>query len=129
MKRIRRLIVARPISQPNTDQLPLLPPIVAAPESSDLTIQERFERFHATNPQVYGELRRLALDLVTRGHRRIGVKMLWESLRYRLMAQAVNPASADTYRLNNIYTSRYARMLGAEPQLSGLIEMRTLKAE
>ena len=89
-----------------------------------MTISERFERFHAANPHVYTSLRALALAQAEQGARRISPKFLFEQLR------ASGPDTAtgdDLYRLNNIYTSRYARMLAAEPGLQGRIPIRSLK--
>jgi hypothetical protein len=128
-KRKQRMIVEWPMRRPDPEQMSLLQPLIEAAAGGDLTIQERFERFHAANPQVYRALREMALGLKARGHERIGVKMLWEALRYRYMAEGVSPVGGDVYRLNNIYTSRYARLLAAEPGLRGLFEMRELKAE
>jgi hypothetical protein len=42
----------------------------------------RFRAFHAAHPEVFAELRRLALEAKAAGHRRIGVKALYERLRW-----------------------------------------------
>lgn len=104
------------------DELPGLREPLYAP---DWTIQERFEAFHQANPHVYQRLRELALDLTAHGHRRIGIGMLFEVLRW----QAMIVTEGDDYRLNNNHRSRYARMLAAqEPALADVFETRELKA-
>lgn len=89
------------------------------------TIQERFEAFHAANPHVYSSLRRLALAARSRGVRRYGIKGLFEQLRWQYAIQT----AGDDFRLNNIYSSRYARLLmDNEPGLAGFFETRRLQA-
>lgn len=121
MKRYRRMIITYQLHQPDQDPLPDLPPKVA-----DLTISERFERFHAENPTVYARLRDMALIEAAQGAQRISTKLLFERLRAQGPATA---NGADPYRFDNSYTSRYARMLAAEAGLNGRIPTRPLQAE
>lgn len=89
------------------------------------TIQQAFMRFHEANPWVAAELRRMALDLVAQGHQRVGIGMLFEVLRWRFMRGTDDPGS--TFKLNNNYRSRYARMLElTTPELAGRFETRAL---
>ena len=88
------------------------------------TLEEQFAAFHSANPHVYQALRRHALAMVRRGHRRIGIKMLFEVLRWQYAMSTVDPASEFT--LNNNYTSFYARLLmDNEPDLVGVFETRS----
>ncbi len=96
-------------------------PIVAVSDNY-LSIQEKFEAFHRNNPWVYQALRELTADLVQRGVRKIGMKMLFEVLRW----QVARTTTDTDFKLNNIYTSRYARLLDAE--FPGVFELRELKA-
>lgn len=45
------------------------------------------------------------------------------------MTHWLSTSSGDPWTLNNDYTSRYARMLAAEPELQGLIELRAIKSQ
>ena len=130
MKRTRNIIVSYELHNPDLQLQPSLfaplAPIVDQPSGS-LTIEERFQNFDSANPHIYQIIERMAVDLAARGHRRIGIKMLWETLRYRY---AVQTSGDDSYHLNNIYTSRYARKLTqAHPELAHRIELRELKAQ
>lgn len=99
-----------------------LPPIEHPDYEAHQSIDERFAAFHEMNPHVYDELRRLALDLVHRGHRRIGMKMLFEVVRWSQMS-----TTGDEDRLNNNFHSRYARLLAAEEaELADAFEFRAL---
>lgn len=126
-RRSRRIIVEYrlPTAIP-ADQMPLQfdPP---QPAPGDLTIAERFERFHAQNPHVYQALRSLALAEVAQGARVVRTKWLFEQLRSQGCATTTAPG--DEYRLNNIYTRCYARLLDQEPGLTGRIPMRAIKSE
>ncbi len=117
-----------PVQSPPAIQPPLdldLAPIRPIEAPDDAPIEERFHQFHAANPQVYRALRSLALPLAHAGRKRIGVKMLWETLRY---SYSIVTDGSD-YKLDNSYTSRYARLLmDQEPELRGLIETRVLRA-
>lgn len=89
-------------------------------------IQARFEEFHRKNPHVYEILEELAAEWLA-GHQAVGVKMLWEVLRWRLGVRTdVDEAE---YRLCNDYTSRYARLLIAKhPEWADRIHTRQLRA-
>ena len=86
------------------------------------TLTERFEAYHAEHPEVYELLRRLALEAVGRGHDRLGIKALWERARWEFY---VGDQSGSDFRLNNDYTSLYARrLMDCEPALGGIFELR-----
>lgn len=90
------------------------------------TIQEAFEEFHAANPLVYDWLVRQARLAKDRGYERIGIELLFAVLRWQRMMQTADP-SQDTFKINDHYTSRYARLImEQEPDLDGLFELRRL---
>lgn len=92
-------------------------------EDKSLSIEERAKVFHEANPQVLEAMRRIARQRVKNGATRIGVKSLWEELRETLRVQKVGE-----YKLNNTFTSIYARMLlDIEPELRTFIELRKRK--
>lgn len=77
---------------------------------------DRFERFHDENPDVYDELRTLALDLKKKGRTRYSIKCLFEVVRWH---------RGGCRRLNNDLHAEYARVLMArEPSLAGFFETR-----
>lgn len=89
-------------------------------------LAERFQAFHASNPDVYRRLTVMARDLLARGRSGVGIGMLWETLRYE---QAMT-TSGQPYKLNNSYRSRYSRMImEQEPDLRGFFTTRELDAE
>lgn len=89
-------------------------------------IDARFQEFHKNNPVVYGTLVGLVRKAVDSGKNRIGIKMLWEVLRWELWIKT-NGTELD-FKLNNNYTSRYARLIMKnEPELKGIFELRGLR--
>ena len=89
-----------------------------------MTPLERFEAFHQANPSIYTELEGMARELWTRGRRRIGIRMLWETLRWNYNLRVVSDDSIA--RLNNNYTPFYARLLlEVHPDWAGLFQLRS----
>jgi len=100
------------------------PTLFPLTDDPNLSLAERFSAFHEANPHVYSGLRDLALQLKRRGRERYGLKGLFEILRWR---HALETTDAD-FKLNNSYTSLYARLLMAnEPELDGFFEVRERK--
>ncbi len=93
----------------------------------DSSIQTRFEAFNARHPDVYSQLVHLAYQAHVAGRTRIGMKMLFEVLRWEWTLVGL-PDSNELWKLNNNYSSRYARLIMANhPLLDGLFELRELK--
>ncbi len=106
-------------------QQSLWPELVVAEHPPTASLDERFEWFHLLNPHVAGRLRDLALELVRHGRERIGMKMLFEVLRWQQSIET----TGDLWLLNNSFTSRYARLLAEqEPELADAFETRTLRS-
>ena len=99
-------------------------PTAPANHARGATLEEQFAAFHSANPHVYQALRRHALAMVRRGQHKIGIKMLFEVLRWQHAMTTTDAASA--FKLNNNYAPFYARLLmDNEPELSGAFETRT----
>jgi hypothetical protein len=90
------------------------------------TIQERFETFHAAHPEVYLFFKRFASEMRAAGRQRYGAKSIMERIRWHI---ALTTKDAQGFKLNNVFTSRYVRLLLAEePAFLGFFETRKLKA-
>jgi hypothetical protein len=72
-------------------------------------IVEAFEEFHEKNPHIYANLKLLANQAYNAGRRRIGMKFLFERLRWEYMMGVEDPVNI--FRLNNSFTALYARKL------------------
>jgi hypothetical protein len=67
-----------------------------------------FWDFHTAHPEVYEELRDMALRLHRQGRKHYGIKALYEVVRFQ---RALSARSAADWKLNNNFTSLYARLL------------------
>lgn len=92
----------------------------------DSTIQERFERFHAQHPEVYGALVAFCFDLVRRGRHHYGIKSVWERMRWHFQ---VDKDMGEDFKLCNDYHSRYVRLIIKDhPELEPMFELRKLRS-
>lgn len=85
--------------------------------------EARFWVFHRDHPEVFAELVRRAREMRDRGLR-FGIRALWEAMRWDF---AVRPDGREPFKLNDHYTSRYARMVMEEPGLEGVFETREIR--
>lgn len=107
-----------------TDTLFDLAPLVAPDHEPEATIEERWRDWSAANPWVLDALERLAADWLAAGHRKVGVKALWEVIRWQY-----GQTTGDTFKANNDFTSRAARdLIARRPEWADAIETRTLRA-
>lgn len=107
------------------DQLSLdLAPLIEPTYSPEHTIQQRWDAWSAANPWVIAELERLVSRWLAAGHERVGIKQMWEVIRYEYGA-----TTGDTFRANNSFTSRAARdLIALHPEWAEFIETRELRA-
>ncbi len=85
----------------------------------------RFDEFHKRNPHVYKELVRLARELHNVGHKKIGIQMLIEVIRWKSMIQTRD----DDFKINNNFGSRYARKIMSEnTDLNEIFDTRGLRS-
>ena len=85
-----------------------------SPYRSQQTIQEKFEEFHKANPRVYGLLVMFTLATYRAGYRHYGIKSLIERVRWHIN---IETHDLDGVKLNNNYSSRYARMLNNDARI------------
>lgn len=107
--------------------LPMAPLVQPEGDQSALSIQERFDLFHAANPWVLDALEQLTADYLASGQQRLGIRMLWEVLRWRYNRATKDPTSA--FKVNDHMHSRYVRLLiDRHPDWACAFETRSLRA-
>ena len=88
-------------------------------------IERKFGQFHKDNPEVYEQLKRLALQMRCTGRAHYGIKGLFKVLRWHHSLKTTD----DDYKLNNNYHALYARLLmKQEPSLKGFFQSRERRA-
>lgn len=116
----------RPRTPSLWDDLPPEPALVLP--DPGLSLEERFAQFRDRNPWVEQTLVRLARDLKARGAERVGMKMLFEVLRWQWARTTIDPHSE--WSLNNSYTALFSRhLMESYPDLDGLFETRARRTE
>lgn len=74
---------------------------------------------------VYQKLVELARKGVSRGRTKLGIKMLYEVVRWEIFLETNDP----DFKLNNNYHSRYARLImSSEADLVGVFDVRELRS-
>lgn len=102
-----------------------VPEFVSGPTGG--SIQERFETFHRLNPWVFDALEKLASQYAAKGRKRIGIRMIWEVVRWNYNLQTSDPNSE--FKISDHYHSRYVRLLiEKHPEWADLFELRKLRA-
>lgn len=92
------------------------------------SIEDRFEAFHQEHPEVYTQLVALSREWVRHGHAKLGIKTLFEKLRWEWHVSGLKDNRG--FKLNNDFTALYARKIMREnPDLDGLFETRALASE
>ena len=90
------------------------------------TLDEKFRKYHEENPEIYSSLVELARHAKCKGHRKLGMKMLFEVVRWQRILQAEDP---EGFKINNNFHSRYARLImEVEPDLQGIFDLRKLRS-
>lgn len=88
--------------------------------------EQRFLEFHTANPGVYKALVTLARRFKGRGHEKCSIKMLYEVCRWEFL---MGTDTKDGFKLNNIFTSRYSRLImESEPDLRDFFNTRELNS-
>jgi hypothetical protein len=112
------------MDQPDFFDALSLPP--ASAPAREPTIAERCAAFDRAHPEVYAEIKRLALDALARQKKRIGIALLVEVARWNLESAA---RDGQGYKLNNSYRAIWVRRLVDEvPELAPLFSLRERKA-
>ncbi len=91
-----------------------------------LTTKEKFEQFHAANPQVAAALVEMTRAAKEAGRDRIAIGMLVEVLRWE---HYLTTRDANTpFKICNNYKPHYARLIMEEhPEFEGMFELKEMK--
>lgn len=86
-------------------------------------MNEKFEKYHAENPQIYREFERKTLFAISRGFRHYGAKAIFEIVRFETGIFAHKG-----FKVDNTFTPDYARLFEQNhPEHAGFFEKRERK--
>lgn len=90
--------------------------------------REKWERFHADNPEIYGAIQHRAFLMHARGHTKYGMNAIWEWLRWETRLpywREKNESKRGDYKLDNNYQPLYTRKLIQDwPDMADVFEVR-----
>ncbi len=98
-----------------------------AEKEAESPLERKFREFHRDNPQVYNRLREEGLALLSRGHKRFGIALLYERLRWMTLVSTWS----DEYdlKLPNNFRAYYARKLMEEnPEFEDVFHTAELRS-
>lgn len=102
-----------------------LSPLTEPLYEPEMSLADRFAAFHAANPRVAEAIEAMCAQWLAR-HPKVGIKAVFERLRWESGLTTVGYC----WRLNNVFTAYYARlMLDLHPEWVGRIETRALASE
>tara|TARA_A100001015_G_scaffold113143_1_gene125699 strand:+ start:1523 stop:1873 length:351 start_codon:yes stop_codon:yes gene_type:complete len=88
-------------------------------------LEDKFIKFHAQNPHVWREFKRLAFDALEKGHRNYSAKLIIEMIRWE---SKIETEKVDSFKISNEITSFYPRMFhNSFPQLKGFFKTREVE--
>lgn len=88
--------------------------------------KERFELFHAENPQIYRMFEHFTKQVINTGRNKFGAQVIAERLRWYSQVETVG----DDYKINNDYVAFYARLFEENnPQHKGFFRKRRSVAD
>jgi hypothetical protein len=80
-----------------------------------------FRKFHQENPDVFWLFQKFAEQALKAGCSEFGAKAIWERMRWHSLVET----RGDNYKLNNSYTTYYARLLElTDERFLGFFEFR-----
>lgn len=93
-----------------------------------LTLQERFDAFDKKHPDIYATFKNYALR-IRQNRQHYSARLILTGISFNSALDGRD--SAEKYKINNDFTSRYSRKLLDEmpEKFAGFFEKRQLKAE
>ena len=100
-------------------------------EQTKRSIQEAFERYDQKNPKIYELFKKFALQIVekrrNRPNKKTSAKLIINRIRWEIYVETI---TEDGYRINDAWSSRYARKFVNEfPQYEEVFNFRMLRSE
>lgn len=89
------------------------------------SVLERFKAYHAKNPNVYQEFKKLAFQMKETGKRKYSAEVIINVLRWHVDLKT----SGDVFEINNDFKPLYARLLVHHyPEFDKFFEFRKVKS-
>lgn len=104
-------------------------------QNTGKSIQQAFDEFHRNNPLVYHHFCKLIQKALNHGKKKVSSKMIINVIRWEIFIQTEEQTlfndngELKKFRINDCYTSRYARMyIDQHPDRKDIFELRELRS-
>lgn len=88
-------------------------------------LDQKFWEYHQENPHVYELFKNFTRAARAAGYNNYSAKAIFERVRWHMSIETKDETG---FKLNNNYTSRYARLMEQEhPEYAGFFHKRTMK--
>lgn len=88
-------------------------------------IDNDFDVYDRSNPQVYVRFCKIAKSIISKGHKHYSADAILHVIRYE---SAIKKHPLELFKINNNYSSRYARkFLSEHPEHKNFFETRVLR--
>lgn len=97
-----------------------------------MTVEAKFEAFHAANPHVYSLFKRFAYEAFKAGATKISSKLIIERIRWETTISTTGAgwhvAAGKKFLIDNRFTPWYARKFCTDfPHLAARLELRCIR--
>lgn len=97
-----------------------------------MTVESKFDAFHAANPHVYGMYKKFAAQAIRAGVKKMSSKLIIERIRWETTVMTTgagwSPVTKKPFQIDNRFTCWYARKFMADhPKAGDLFEIRVIK--
>ena len=97
-----------------------------------MTVEAKFDAFHAANPHVYKWFKQFAYELLKAGHTMLSSKMIVNRIRWECAISTTGSgwhvAARKPFLIDDRFTAWYSRKFCADfPMLAGKFEQRTIR--
>ena len=90
-----------------------------------MSLESKFWTYHKANPQVFNLFKHFANEARSKGYAQYSAKAIFERVRWEV---SVNTNDPEKFKMNNNYTSRYARLLiTSDPSFADFFRNREMK--
>lgn len=92
-------------------------------DNIDKALLKRFKEYHATNPHVYEEFKRLAFQAIKAGRKKYSAWVIINVMRWNHDIQT----TGDEFKISNGYIGIYARLfIFHYPQHEGFFQLKNI---
>lgn len=97
-----------------------------------MSVESKFDAFHAANPHVYGMYKKFAAQAIRAGVKKMSSKLIIERIRWETTVVTTgagwSPVTRKPFQIDNRFTAHYSRLFMKQyPGAGEIFETRVIK--